>query len=432
MSAIPRLTYMRRRIGFACSFVALSICSLTLFAQNRAGPSGVLTYRHAGEIWIQRISDSVPIQISQGGGEYPKWSPSGQWLSFRQNGKFIVTPVNGNRRESRVLEEPGVWSPVRGELALADQDGLSVIAFDGDDPQKRVVIRAPKCADIQWSPDGTRIAVLVNAHLWRLNAEGSDPRQLFSATGHDSLMIRGWSSDARHIIVSVDPDSSASLASDGLSLTFVPVDGGHAHIFASNVLLHADAMSISPDRAEALVSGGCCREAWTNKRVTLVNPASGKFTLLTSARLVTVSPSWSTDGSQIVFVSAPETEQAAITGTIRDNHGQISPRGANGAIASSSIGGGEAAKQALARRRIWIMNADGSRARQLTADSSYRDEYPVWTKHGQYILFARIDASDKASIWSVNLNNGMSARVVDQIDDDDPSLNAILRSSPNA
>src|SRR6266481_6077260 len=83
-------------------------------------------------------------------------------------------------------------------------------------------------ADVRWSPDGSRLAAIGKTRLWSVNADGSDARELFSATGHDSLLIRGWSSDGRYIVVSVDPDSSASLAADGLSLTFVPADGGHA------------------------------------------------------------------------------------------------------------------------------------------------------------------------------------------------------------
>src|SRR6266481_1473351 len=126
---------MRRHIGFAWSFAALLISSLTLLGQNRTGPSGTLAYRHAGELWIRHIPDGAPIQISQGGGEYPKWSPSGQWLSFQQNGKFIVTPVNGNRRQERTFVGTVEWSPVRDELAFADQDGLAAITFEGNDPQ---------------------------------------------------------------------------------------------------------------------------------------------------------------------------------------------------------------------------------------------------------------------------------------------------------
>jgi Tol biopolymer transport system component len=397
---------MRKRIGLPWFSIPLLIYSLVVFAQTGAAPSGTLAYRHAGEIWIQRVPDGVPIQISQGGGENPQWSPSGEWLSFRQNGKFIVVPIKGNRRDAVTLDAAGVWSPVKDEFAFADADGLAVLSFEGNLQQKRVVFRNTKprsIGDLAWSSDGTRLAFLANG-LWRVNADGTGAKALFAPNEHDDVLIRGWSSDGRHVVVSIDPDHSASLIADGLPLAFVPVDGGRAHTFGSNVLLHPDFLSVSPDHAEALVSAGGGREAWTEKRVTSIDPATGKFIFLTSAKDAAVSPSWSPDGRRIVYASAEDAKSA---------------------------GGGEAARKALSKRRIWIMNADGSQSRQLTSDAHYRDEYPQWSLDGRYVLFARIDEQDKASIWIAKTDNGELGKVVDQFDVDNP-LNDVLKTFPNA
>jgi Tol biopolymer transport system component len=426
-------TTARRVCAFSC--VAVLVCSLLLFAQTASGPAGTVAFRRASDIWIRHLPDGSLIQISQGGGaEYPKWSPSGQWLSFRQNKKFIVAHANGNQQEVRTLEVEGVWSPVRDEVAFADEDGLSVVSFERSDQQKRFVVpntKSRRIGGVAWSPDGNRFAFLSGQHLWRVNADGTGVQELLSVTGHASLGIRGWSSDGRHIIITVNADSSASIASDGLPLTFVPVDAGRAHIFAQTISLHSDSLSISPDRAEILVSAGCCREAWTNKRVTLVDPATGRFALLTGPKSVAVSPVWSPYGDRIAYVSAPEVEAASIQGTVTMPNGQIAPGGANGIRIRDSVGGGEPARQALAKRRIWVMKADGSEMHQLTADSRYRDENPFWSRDGQYIVFARLDAEDRVSIWSVSLNNGALRKVVDEFDGDNP-LNEIVRTFPAA
>src|SRR2546422_3863758 len=88
---------MSRYISPLWLFLAILSC-FVLFAQSVSGPSGTLAFRRGGDIWIKPLPDGAAVQMSQGGGaEYPEWSSSGQWLSFRQNGKLTVMPANGNR-----------------------------------------------------------------------------------------------------------------------------------------------------------------------------------------------------------------------------------------------------------------------------------------------------------------------------------------------
>ncbi len=67
------------------------------------------------------------------------------------------------------------------------------------------------------------------------------------------------------------------------------------------------------------------------------------------------------------------------------------------------------------QRRIWIMNADGKQARQLTSDSQYRDEDPIWSKDGRYILFGRMDEQNEISVWSINTDNGALQEIVSDL-----------------
>jgi len=93
-----------------------------------------------------------------------------------------------------VLDVPGLWSPIRDDLAFADADSLSILPFEGNVHEKRLVFRSSQSeniGDIAWNPDGTRLAFLMSRRVWRVNVDGSDAQALFSATGHDSLGIRG-------------------------------------------------------------------------------------------------------------------------------------------------------------------------------------------------------------------------------------------------
>ena len=63
-------------------------------------------------------------------------------------------------------------------------------------------------------------------------------------------------------------------------------------------------------------------------------------------------------------------------------------------------GGGEPAHVFLHQRKIWLVDASGTaQPRQLTNDSRYRDEEPLWSPDGGHILFGRMDYEGQTSLW---------------------------------
>ena len=62
-------------------------------------------------------------------------------------------------------------------------------------------------------------------------------------------------------------------------------------------------------------------------------------------------------------------------------------------------------------RKLWVQTPGGS-ATQLTDDPAYRDEHPVWSAGGESILFTRIDAAAKASVWRIDAAGGQPELVV--------------------
>jgi TolB protein len=136
-----------------------------------------------------------------------------------------------------------------------------------------------------------------------------------------------------------------------------------------------------------VISGGN-REAWTNKRLIAFNTATGNIMALTDDSTAVASCAWSPDGKVIAFAAGPNDREA---------------------------GGGERAKQALSERRIWIMNADGQQRRRLTTDAQYRDEYPLWSKDGQHIVFMRMDTQNAISVWSVGVYDRTLMKLVDEM-----------------
>ena len=427
---------MKSMIPFWCLSVAV-LGPLILAAQNVSGPGGKLAYVRGGDIWVKTLPDGESREISQGGAAAdPQWSSSGEWLSYSQKGKLVVVPANGDR-EKALTFEPTVyvrsatmtWSPSQEEFAFIDQEGLWVVRLGENGPLRRLVLShsvVGKITGFQWSPGGDRFAVSVTARLpglpegrvgrlWRVNADGSQAQQIFSArepeemAGGD-LSVAGWSSDGQRILIWLFHEFSPSLVADGAPLGTVPANGGPARTLTQDVLVHPDSLAISPRKPEVVAVSGWSRESWTSKRLMLADIDSGLSTPLTDAKATeasrppihgyassgpligaksaVASPAWSPDGTWIAYVSGPDI---------------------------GNVGGGEQAKKGLAQRRIWIMTADGTQARQLTSDPQYRDEYPLWSHDGRYVLFIRMDEQGETSIWSLDLNNGALRKLVDDI-----------------
>jgi dipeptidyl aminopeptidase/acylaminoacyl peptidase len=200
-------------------------------------------------------------------------------------------------------------------------------------------------------------------------------------------MVRGWTGDGRYLLVQ-DDMRSASLLADGSPLYALPPAGGSPIRLAQPVLPHADFVAPAPASARVAVVAGAGRSTWNEKRLAVAQPPSGDVVYLTSEGVAAFSPAWSPDGARVAYaVMAEQTD----------------------------VAGGEPARQALMDRSLWLIDADGAEARQLTTDPGYRDERPLWSADGSHLLFARLDAEDRASLWLTSVEGGEPQQVVEEL-----------------
>ena len=59
-----------------------------------------------------------------------------------------------------------------------------------------------------------------------------------------------------------------------------------------------------------------------------------------------------------------------------------------------------------------MIGTDG-KPRQVTWDARYRDEYPIWSRDGESILFIRVDQQDVATLWTIAIANGTPQKLLD-------------------
>ena len=212
---------------------------------------------------------------------------------------------------TRSNEQRAAWSPDGSQIAYASASVVWVMNADGSG--QRIVPYTKAESGLAWSPDGTQIVFSTgsrpawpnereeDAHLVVVNADGSDPREVTTATVGQSDSRPAWAPDGRIFfaresrglgeICSVDPDGSG--------LTVVTA----APVYSS--------VSLSPD--------GKWLAIWDRESDSLVRLSANGLGMedvlvheVSSFVRGPVASSWSPDGKKIAFAAGGWFEPSAL------------------------------------------------------------------------------------------------------------------------
>jgi len=329
-------------------------------------------------LWVRDLPDGAPKKLLGVAVERPRFSPSGEWIAY--NGG-VIRAAGGTAL--KLPKGEAVWLPNRDSLAIEADDGLAL--FDARNNWSAPWLVHKGASGVVFSPDGSEFVYestiekskgaggepLRDGQLRRVRTEGGSPQTLLSrySTG---FVPYGWTRDSRYILYWEDPDFSASVQADGLELLRMPASAGKPQSLGVSSLVHQDLLALAPTGNQLALTAGKGREAWTEKRIAVVDLDSLALRYLTGTGVCAVAPAWSPDGEQIAFSAAKAV-------------GHV---------------GGAPAKAALAGRRIWTVSASRAAVpQQLTSDSRYRDEEPLWSADGARLLFCRMDSAGAAALW---------------------------------
>jgi TolB protein len=150
---------------------------------------------------------------------------------------------------------------------------------------------------------------------------------------------------------------------------------------------------------------------------------------LTNAPSIETAPSYSPDGSRIVFESDRSgTQQLYVMGAGGGEPQRISfGQGRYGTPVWSPRGDLIAfTKQHQGRFHIGVMRTDGSEERLLTA--SFLDEGPTWAPNGRVLMFTRETSGEggKPALYSVDISGRNPRQVPTEGPASDPAWSPLL------
>ena len=288
------------------------------------------------------------------------FSPDGRKLAF------VSTRALDGSDAANSNGTPNVW--------IMNPDGSGVIAISS---LKNVGDRA--VANLQWSPDGTKLAFestrpldgsdapeLGNPlNIWVMKADGTSPTPLTRHTlpGTDTF-APFWSPDGSKLTFA-SAQNAFVMNADGsavVQLTKITASG----VVASSPLWSPDGTRLSFMSNQALDGSDTANLNFTNNIWVMKNDGTGAtpVTRLTAFGANALGGVWSPDNTKLLFIS-----ERALNGTDLAN----------------------------AANNVWVVNADGSGASpltKLTAVGAGTGEFPVWSRDGSKIAFASSRALD--------------------------------------
>jgi hypothetical protein len=402
---------------------------------------GTLAYVDSENLWVRALPNGPPRRVASGHRiAWPRFSPSGRWLSFQDGSLGRLVSVHGAHdvvakwSTGEVGESPLNWIGNRDELAvrLADASG-------GPDNRLRIFTASDNWRAPQWSvPVGlnveSNLGIAIDKNFARYayssttpageNSDGSgrfesvlllsplrrpgESKRLAESEGF--FDIAGFTPSGKWLLYWRADDIGVAIQEDGLDLFAASIADGRSRDLKLVTLVNRDMIAISPTRDIVAVTSGDGRETWCDKAITIIDLTRGEPSIrtLTERSAAAQLPAWAPDGERVAWCSGPDAAFLDLQALLAEGQKSITVEGPQTGerrkipiTPELRLGANpETISRCMRLRRIYAAHAGkNDRPRQLTNDAQYADEEPAWSGDGSHILFCRVDAKNAWTIW---------------------------------
>ena len=370
----------------------------------------------------------LPLTTLPGNVASPTFSPDGSQVAFSWDGENngvgfdVYVKVIGSDRPLRLTSHPAVrlsvaWSPDGRNLAMSraageNDSGIYLIAPTGG-PERKIASRSTASwfgNEVSWSPDGKSLAYIdhppntasdATLHLYLLSLDSLDKSR--ASTSCDSVSTPAFSPRGTYLawVCNDDPMNISSIRLLRLK------DGKQTRLLSRSDLILGMAWS-SDERRITFSSRSEFGALWevslarpTNiQRLLIGHDASDLAADPAGHWLAYVQGSVNVNIWRLDLSTSPPQARKLVASSREQTAPNISPDGSMIAFESTRSGA----------REIWICDADGSNARQVSDFGQLATGTPRWSPDGELIAFdSRV--SGEAAIYTVDPHGGVPRKL---------------------